>query len=271
MRCLKKFVSWVRKLDRAEKVSCPLLLVVLIFLLTVALAPVHYMKEADRLVRHDSLFSRETDSVCLTPDISALAREKVYVEALLKLAATDSIQLSVNLSDSAVCLYMKGVKIHQTRIGEFRQDRLLGRLPALPYMEMFSKPLEISTQYATIVKEPIVVRQAPRDTAEAALNAWQPDTLLQNPAFLWLRAEHGISLVFEQEANPAFHDRWVRFRFYSHLRAHRAWEALSRFFTFRRQEYHPTVTIRMPVDNLRAIYRALPQHASVVLKTDLVR
>jgi hypothetical protein len=123
MRCLKKFVSWVRKLDRAEKVSCPLLLVVLIFLLTVALAPVHYMKEADRLVRHDSLFSRETDSVCLTPDISALAREKVYVEALLKLAATDSIQLSVNLSDSAVCLYMTGVKIHQTRIGEFRQDR----------------------------------------------------------------------------------------------------------------------------------------------------
>jgi hypothetical protein len=268
MHCLKRFISWVTELGLVEKVACPLLLVVLIFLLTVALAPVHQMKEYESLARHDSLFNVKAESVYRYPEMSALAREKAYTEALLRSAATDSIQLSVNLSDSAVCLYIKGVRIHQTRIREFRQDRLLGTLPAQPYMQLFSQPLKISAQYATIVKEPIVVRNAPKDTAEAAMNAWQPDTLLQNPAFLWLRAEHCISLVFEQDENPTFHDRWTRFRFYSHLRAGSAWEALSRFFTFRKQEYHPTVTIKMPVDSLRAVYRALPHNACVVLKTD---
>ncbi len=100
-----------------------------------------------------------------------------------KLSEKDSIQLIVNLRDSIIGLSIKGVIIHKTQINNYKVDPLLNKLPVLEYVKLFSEPLQVKSQYATIVKEPIVVRNAPKDTAEATLNAYEPDTLIQNPAF----------------------------------------------------------------------------------------
>jgi hypothetical protein len=82
-----------------------------------------------------------------------------------------------------------------------------------------------------------------------------PDTLIQKPAFLLLHTEYGLDLVMEQDVNARFRDRWKQFTFHGRIR-------LERIFS---REYHPAITLRMPADDLRAIYRALPRHARVVI------
>ncbi len=236
-----------------------------VFLINLAFAPLHKMREFENLVNADSLFLEKWDPIYNHPEMRLLVKEKAYKEALLKLAGSDSIQLVMNLSDSTVNLSIKGVVIHQTKVRSFERDKIFGKMPLNQQVKVFSQPLLVQSQFATIVKEPIVIRQAPKDTLEAEQNAWQPDTLFQDPAFLILSAEYGIHLIFEQEVNPAIRDKWKRFGFYNRLRIKRSIQSLSNSVRFRKQEYHPTITIKMPADELRAVYRALPQNTFIVI------
>jgi hypothetical protein len=244
------------------------LLLVLFFLfeLTIALAPHQKLTEYKQQISSDSLFNETYDSIWSYSEFHELVKEKTFKEALLVLSDNDSIQLVINIPDSLVCLYINGVKIHQTKVNKIETDLLLKKLNVMQYVYLFSKPLSVNSQYATIVKEPIVVRQAPKDTAEAANNAYKPDTLIQNPAFLELRLEYEIDLILEQEIKPNTPEAEARKEFYNTLGGNKYIAAFKRFVYFKKQEYRPTITIILPANDLRAIYRALPQKSFVIIK-----
>lgn len=241
-------------------------LVFFIWLIAIAVAPVHKAKEIQNLVNADSVFTEKFDSIFYHPDIVNLIKGKAYKEALLNLSKNDSIQLVINLSDSIINLSIKGVVIHQTNITEFKKDRLLRDLPLIHEIKLFSQPLPVLSYYSTIVKEPIVVRHAPKNPEEAALNAYQPDTLIQNPAFVACTIEHNFNIIFEQEENEGFYDNWKKFGFYLHLGFKKTIKSLENYFGLKKQEYQPVISIKIPVDDLRAIYRALPAKTFIVLK-----
>jgi len=137
--------------------------------------------------------------------------------------------------------------------------------PLIQQVKLFSQPIHVHSQYATIVKEPVVLRNAPKDTLEAALSAWQPDTLIQKPAFLILSMDYGIHLIFEQEDNPTLKDKWNKCNFYASLRIRSSGQTVSKFVRLKKQDYHPVLAIRMPVDDLREIYRVLPNNTFIVI------
>lgn len=265
MKPFKKIAGCIKTLSLTKKILYLLLVLISVFLMSVAISPLHKWGELEALANNDSLFLANFDTSWNHSEFSGMVKERAYKQALLKLTEKDSIQLAVNLLDSSVCLYINGVKIHQTKVKQFEQNRLLRNLPVLPYVKIFSVPLVINSQVATIVKEPVVVRQAPKDTIEAAQNAWQPDTLIQYPAFLLLRLDYGIDLVFEQEPNPGFYEKWIKFGFYKKIWKGRVMQAVTGFFTGKKQEYYPAITIQLPAEDLRAIYRALPQFAYTVI------
>jgi hypothetical protein len=262
---IKEILLKIYRLNWRIKVLSLLLTALFIFLMGVAIAPLHKMEEYENLVRSDSLFTENYREIYNQPEMRLLVKEKAYKEALLQQSGSDSIQLVVNLSDSSVYLMIKGVMIHQAKAGSFRMDRMLDEMPLIQQVKIFSQPLAVHSQYATIVKEPVVVRHAPKDTLEAALDAWQPDTLIQKPAFLFLTTDHGIHLILQQESNPAFRDRWKKFSFYSRIGTKGTMQAAYAFFTLKHQQYHPAITINMPAEDLRAIYRALPDHPLIVI------
>lgn len=260
-----RIAAYIKRLSRPKRILYIILFLLFFYLMSIALSPLHKMKEFENHVQSDSLFISNFDPAWSHPELAEMVRKKAGKEALLKLANKDSIHLAVNLHDSSVCLYIKGVRIHRTKIRQFKIDGLLRKMPSMQYEMIFSHPQSITSQYATIVKEPIVIRQAPKDAAEAEQLAWQPDTLFQNPAFLLLGLEQGIDLVFYQESDQGFYDKWVKFKFRFRIWSGDGLQGIQRFVTFRKQEYHPKIIIAMPVDDLRAIYRALPLQAYVVL------
>jgi hypothetical protein len=262
---IKDTGKFIRMQDWKIKALSLFLVLFFIFLITIAIAPLHKIEEYESLVQSDSLFLEKYKDIFNQPEMELLVKEKAYKEALLKLSGSDSIQLVINLSDSSVNLSIKGVMIHHTKTGSFKKDRILKEMPLIQQVKLFSQPLAVHSQYATIVKEPVVVRDAPKDTLEAALNAWQPDTLVQQPAYLILVADYGIHVILQQEDNPAIRDKWKRFSFYSRLRMKSTAQAVSAFFTWKKQDYHPVISVRMPADDLRAIYRALPDNTLIVI------
>ncbi|MEZ5195787.1 MAG: hypothetical protein R2764_05145 [Bacteroidales bacterium] len=245
-----------------------LVLVIFAWLINIAIAPLNKSEQIQKLINADSVFTDNFNSTFYNPEMEVLVKEKAYKEALLRLSENDSIQLVVNLSDSTVNLSLRGILIHQTKIATFTKDKFFDKFSLIQEIKLFSQPLLLQSQYATIVKEPIVVRHAPKDTLEAALNAWEPDTLIQNPAFVSLVFEHNIQLILEEDddENRAFYDEREKFGFYNHLRLEKLKHSASRFFSFKKQEYFPVIKIKMPVDDLRAIYRALPAYTYIVIK-----
>lgn len=256
----------IRKINRRIVLMVCSGIVLLVFFSTIALAPANRFREYQEMVHADSVFTESFDSLYYYPEMQILIKEKAYKESLLKLSQSDSIQLVIDLSDSIVGLSIKGVSIHQTRIREFSKDKFLTRLPLMHEIKLFSEPLQVRQHYATIVKEPVVVRNAPKDTLEAAMNAWQPDTLIQNPAFVSFLTEHGLQIILEQDQNDHCRDRWKKFVFYSRLNARKALRAIENFLSLSPQEYQPHITVKMPVDALRAVYRALPDDTLIVLR-----
>ncbi len=241
-------------------------LVLFSWFVSIGLAPYGKIRELHHLVDTDTVFMEKFDSVFYHPEMSKQLGEKGFKEALLRLSDNDSIQLIVNLSDSSVCLSIRGVIIQQTKVSYVDKDKLFEKITGIQCYRLFSQPLQVNTIYASIVKEPIVVRQAPKDTVEAEVNAWQPDTLIQNPAFVELSIEYGIQIHLEQEKNLSWYDKRKKAGFYSHLFFSRMKISLEQFIGFKKQEYQPVITIKLPVDDLRAIYRALPYEPYVVLK-----
>lgn len=233
---------------------------------SLALSPPITLKHINKRVAADSVFIHRFDSIYFHPQVSSLTRELAYKEALLKLSGNDSIQMVVNLQDSTVGLSIKGLAIHQTKVKEFKADGFFRKMPLLSELYMVSEPVNVSSQYATIVKEPVVVRHAPKDTAEAASDTWQPDTLIQNPAFFVFILENNIRLYFEQDVNNNLSDKWMRFVFYIRTDLHGFADKLKYLLRFRTPVYQPGIIIKIPADDLRAIYRALPSHPMVVIK-----
>ena len=248
------------------KVIVPILSIILIFFISISLAPLHKMKAFESMVNTDSLLLDTYGSIQQSPEIGMLMKDRAFKESLLKLSENDSIQLVINLSDSTVNLSIRGVIIHQTKVNTFYCDRILKNMPAIQQLKLFSQALPVRDQFATIIKEPVVERHAPKDTIEAGLNTWQADTLIQNPAFLILSAEHGIQIILEQDKNPAFQDKWKKFIFNQRIRIRNSGRAMFDFARFKKQEYHPQIRIKLPADELRAIYRALPDKSFVAIK-----
>ena len=240
-------------------------LLLFIFLIYVSLSPVCWKNEIKAFTEGDSAYVSNFNKDLNHAGLQEKVHTQAYYSSLLKLSESDSIQLAINLHDSTISLFLKGVQIHESGISGIRRHRMLDGLSALEYMKLFSQPLREQGQHATIVKEPVVVRHAPKDTAEAALTAWEPDTLIQRPAFLAISLEHQIDLIFMQDKTESFKGRIVRGVFFSKLFLRREAGYLAHFITFRKPDYHPRIRIVLPADDLRAIYRAIPENGRVAL------
>lgn len=263
---MKKVFSYFGSLNIIGKIMYLFLILLFVFLISRALSPAGKYGEFKQLIEKDSLFLSGYNQIYSLPGMRAEVKEKAYKEGLLKLASWDSIQLAVDLADSAVCLYINGIRIHRSKIHSLKQDKFLGSLPGIQIAGLFSNPQHITREYASIIKMPVVERQAPKDTLEAATNAWKPDTLIQKPAFLLLETEIGIDIILEQTEEKGMHDDWVRFLFHNKIFCRHTIESLGNFIMYRKQVYHPRVTVKIPARDLRAIYRALPEEAYVVLR-----
>jgi hypothetical protein len=197
------------------------------------------------------------------PDFLGVQRRIAFTKSRLKMAASDSIGLSLNLSDSTLSLEISGVTVSTVRIPEMTMSKSFYGLNQTTLTGMFSNPLRITHSRSSILREVIIDKIAPSDTSSAppALNI--PDTSFKEPVFIEFFLENGIKILIMQQDIFTKSEKRSRSAFLLNRAFIRTQQRLKRVFQIKIPEYSPQIQIVIPGSDARAIYRALPEKAMV--------
>jgi hypothetical protein len=116
--------------------------------------------------------------------------------------------------------------------------------------------------YATIKKEPLMIKMAPKDTSEYKPDIL-PDTTNSEAVNYMLEMQNGLRLYVYQQEEVRPKGGFNRFLFDLNDRFRNIWYTLKSIMILKVPEYHPYVRIRMTKADAKIIYRALPRHGQI--------
>ncbi|MBN2744794.1 hypothetical protein LX69_02743 [Breznakibacter xylanolyticus] len=198
------------------------------------------------------------------PRIFEIRKENAFTEARLSLTKNDSVSLIIDLKDSTVSLDLKGVAIHKAQMVNYTSTAVLSALSPEAQLNLINTPMKVLRQSSTIVKEPEIIKKAPKDTIEAAQQeeAAKQDSVDVNPSFYYFALDNGIEVTFVHEHEkghsyfPLFFDQKMKiFKSTTDSLKH-----------FKLPSYTPEIRIELFETDAKTIYRALPNHALVAIR-----
>lgn len=213
-----------------------------------------------------SVTGEKRDSLRFSPEEQELVHQKTFLEARIALAGTDSIGITIDLGDSLVRLENKGVILREIEFSETEISRFFSSMEPAPYAAIFSKPFRITEIEGSIVKEPIQVKKAPRDTTEAALQTSTLDTSRVEFVEWHLQLDSSFVVSFIQNDGKSGNFNWptMKYRFRRHFQT--LLETNRALFRFRLPVYRPEITVFIPGNEAKSFYRALPKNGMVAIK-----
>ena len=193
-----------------------------------------------------------------------LLKEKAYLQSRIVMAESDSIYLTLNLADSTANIEICGVVVHKSKMKSVKTSKILSTGNENSILSMLATPFTISSAIATIKKEPVMIKMAPKDTSEYKPDI-MPDTSITEPVNYILEMKGGIRIYVYQEENSKFNDRMNHFIFDIKDRIRDTWSALKNVAVFKVPVYHPFIKIRLPRTDAKIIYRAIPKNGQVAV------
>lgn len=193
-----------------------------------------------------------------------MQKEKAFIQSRIAMAETDSIGLTLNLKDSLAMLEINGVVVHKTKISFMRICKAFNKANSYAVASMLSSPLNIISDTATIKKIPLMVKMAPKDTSEFKPDA-VPDTSSYEPVNYILEMNNGIRIFVYQQEREKSKDVYNQILFDVTDRAKNTIAALKKIADFEVPEYRLYIKIRMPKDDAKIIYRAIPRKGMITV------
>jgi hypothetical protein len=240
-------------------------LAILFYITVTVSAPLRKVNELNRIATSDSVFMKKSKAIAKYDGLLPLVKEKAYREAQVILAQQDSIGLIINFRNSTASLMLKGVEIQASKIVDYKRDKIFDGINAPAFRKLFSRPLHNTHDFSTFVKEPIVIKKAPKDTIEAMKMATLPVLLPIDPAYVSYDLDRGIKLIMIQDSIKTEDEKILEKHFKSDLRKQIYSDIYSSFSDLKKPKYTPTVILRLSGKDVRSIYRALPVKASFVM------
>ncbi|MCX6327496.1 MAG: hypothetical protein NT144_12740 [Bacteroidia bacterium] len=191
-----------------------------------------------------------------------LLKEKAFLQSRIVMAGSDSIYLTINMTDSTANIEISGVVVHKAKMSEVRASRILMKGNGNIILSLLASPFTISGAYATIKKEPVMIKMAPKDTSEYKPDI-MPDTSITVPVNYILEMTNGVRIYVYQEEKEKFSDRMNLFCFDIKYRLRNTWSSLKSVVLFKVPEYHPFIKMRLPRTDAKIIYRAIPKYGQV--------
>ena len=193
-----------------------------------------------------------------------LNRDKAYYQSRIIIAGTDSISLALNLDDSTAILEINGVTVHTARLLRMRIPGVLYRADEYAISAMLSVPFTISDNHATIKKEPLLLKIAPKDTSEYKPDI-VPDTTNSAAVNYMMEMDNGFRLYVYQDTGDDTGGALNRLSFDLADRFSNIWNIIKNIAVLKVPEYHPSIRLRMKKEDARILYRALPAHGQMAL------
>jgi hypothetical protein len=193
-----------------------------------------------------------------------MLKDRAFLQSKILMASTDSIYLTINFADSSINLEISGVVVHKARMNSFKASRFLTSGNENIMYSMLSTPLSILSGNATIRKEPVMIKMAPKDTSEYIPDII-PDTSITEPVSYILEMSHGIRIFICQEESSKRSDRMALLRFDLYDRVRQTWKAIKKVAVLKVPDYHPYIKIKLPRSDAKIIYRAIPKNGQIAI------
>jgi hypothetical protein len=198
-------------------------------------------------------------------------KEKAWLESRIKMAANDSIGLSIDLEQLRIQLELKGVVVMSSKIRDCSVSGFFRKMDGNVYFTMFGTPLTIEQFKSSIAKNPFKVVEAPKDTiaAQAAADAAaKKDSLADENVFWTVKLNRGFDLDIQgidsiAEAQKKY-EFGKGFEFERNLK--NIVSSFQHILKFSKPSYTPEILISIPENEAKAILRALPRNALVTIK-----
>lgn len=199
--------------------------------------------------------------------LELLRHDEAYWTARLELAKQPKFALALDLVDSIASLDVRGVPVRTCRILDIKTSR------ALPFMfqrrefrERMAKPIQIKSETATILKEPIRITFAPKDSIEAEnapATPVEPDT---GDVYFDLYFDGGLVLAVKQSEPPA--PKGFRQNLKDRMAAGLGQAKIAARSLFQKElpQHELRIEVTLSREDAKALYRALGPHAKVALR-----
>lgn len=197
-------------------------------------------------------------------DYLKLLKEKAFLQSRIVMAETDSIYLTINLQDSSANVEISGVVVHKAKMSDIKTSRILMDDTDNSVLSMLSSPFTITNSVATIKKEPVMIKMAPKDTSEYKPDI-MPDTSVTEPVNYILETNHGIRIYVYQQEDVKMADRMSQFTFDIKDRIRDLMSSVKRVAVFKVPEYHPYIKMKLPRNDAKIIYRAIPKNGQIAI------
>lgn len=204
----------------------------------------------------------------VSPSLIELLKEKAWVESRVKMAASDSIGLSIDLEEHTIQMELKGVVVMKSKIRDYSTSGFFKRMDGNVYFSMFGSPLTIQKFESSIEKNPFKVIQAPKSAEEAEKAATRKDSLPKENVFWTVKLDRdfelniqGIDSISESQSKYRL---GKGFEFKRDLK--NIMNSFQHIIKFKKPVYTPEILISIPENEAKAILRALPRNALVTIR-----
>jgi hypothetical protein len=276
MNAIGSFFKWFGRNRRIQVIFIILVLALPIFLIVYGIVlPVKNYKPipASGLSAIESGDTIQSGNVSLSEAQLAEVREIIKKENEVAfqrnrqaLAEKDSIYVVLNVPDSLLILEIKGVTVKKTRLLDIEISNRFALISHENLLPWISEPFKLESDLSTIPKSPIVVKQAPKDTIEAAKMSTKPAPPDSTNVFYTLYFNRNLVLEIEQ-ADPLEAGATEKVETYRKLKREESTRSVFQMLRNPEQTDQPMM-IKLVVSEVeaRAIYRAVPTKTHLLLK-----
>ena len=194
----------------------------------------------------------------------SLFKEDAYLQSRVLMAETDSVYLTLNLSEKVINIEISGVVVHSTPIDEIEASKLITDGDKFVITSLLSAPLTIVSDTSSIAKIALIMKIAPKDTSEFKPDAI-PDTAFYEPVNYIFETDRGIKIIVYQSEEIKQGDSKDRFMFDLRHRLIKTLADMKDILAFKVPEYQPYIKIKIPSTDAKIIYRAIPDHGQIAV------
>jgi len=192
--------------------------------------------------------------------------EKAFQQARLSLAEKDSIYVILDVPNNLLSLEIKGVTVKKAKVINLEISNRFSLISHENLLPWISQPFTLESDLSTIPKDPIVVKQAPKDTIEAAKMSNKPAPPDSTNVFFTLYFDRNLVLEIEQ-AEPLEVGATEKVKTYQKIKRKESTRSVFQLLRNPQQEGQPMlVKLVISEPEARAIYRAVPIKSKLILK-----
>jgi len=189
-----------------------------------------------------------------------------YINSMIDMARSDSVNLSLNLRDSTLDMMIKGVVARSCKIKKMNISSGITHLKKMGlYTSWAGTPFTLQQEWSTIEKAPIKVKEAPKDTIEALKYMEEPAPPPLQDVHVTLKFDRHLILDISQVQQTTLKNYPQRMRY--------EWDQL---LIYLKETWHqlrtrknapPEMLIKLEIsrEDALAFYRAIPRNTALAI------